>query len=87
MYYPCNTISSVKTTLTVRLDARRAKQLADASRRLGRSSSDIVRDALDAALTERTIAERAGHARGRITLNRKPSTPWRDDLRRRNWRT
>jgi len=77
----------MKTTLTVRLDARRAKQLADAARLLGKSSSDIVRDALDAALTERTMAERVGHARGRLTLGRRPSTPWRDELRRRNWRT
>jgi hypothetical protein len=76
----------MKTTLTVRLDARRARLLAEASRRLGRSASDIVRDALDVALTERTIAERAGFAKGRIALAGRSASPWGRRLRERNWR-
>lgn len=77
----------MKTTLTVRLDERRARRVADAARRLGKSASDIVREALDAALTDRTIAERSSHIEGRLRLDRHRSESWRDDLRERNWRT
>ena len=75
----------MKTTLTVRLDERQAKAVAAAARRLGKSVSDVVRDALDTALTERAIAARAGHVKGRLRLSRRRS-PWRDALRERNWR-
>ena len=76
----------MKTTLTVRLDERRARRVADAARRLGKSASDVVREALDMALTDRAIADRCGHVRGRITLNERRSSTWRDQLRQRNWR-
>ena len=72
-------------TLTVRLDMRLARALAAAARDTGRPVSDIVRDALDAALTPETIGERSGHVRGRLQLAKRP-TGWRAALRARNVR-
>ena len=72
-------------TLTVRLDPRRAKRVAEAARRSGKTASAIVREALDLALTDRTIAARSGHVQGRIRLDDSRRT-WRDELRERNWR-
>ena len=75
-----------KTTVTVRLDSRQAKALADAARQLGTSISDVVRAALDGALTERSVAARAGHVKGRLQLTRSARSGWRDTIRERNWR-
>lgn len=77
----------MKRTLTVRLTDWQAKAIAEASRRLGRSTSDIVRDAIQAALAERTIAERAGHYKGALTLPKTGRSDWRGQLRERNWRS
>ncbi|HSC28491.1 MAG TPA: ribbon-helix-helix protein, CopG family [Vicinamibacterales bacterium] len=77
----------MKTTITVRLDARQANAVTQAARRTGRSVSDVVRDALDSALTERTIAARAGHVRGRLRLPRRARSRWRETIRERNWRS
>ncbi len=77
----------MKATLTVRLTEWQAKELAEASRRLGKTTSDIVRDALDAALAERTIAERAGPYKGALSLPRTGRPDWRGPLRDRNWRS
>ena len=76
----------MKTTLTVRLDERQARTIAETARRLGRSMSEIVRDALDAALTERTIAERAGQYKGRLNLPQGNTPDRRGQIRARNWR-
>ena len=73
-------------SLTVRLDARQAKALATAARETGRPVSDIVREALDAALAPETIGARAGHVRGRLRLPAR-SVGWRAALRARNVRT
>jgi hypothetical protein len=77
----------MKTTVTVRLTEWQAKAIAEASRRLGRNTSDIVRDALEAALAERTIAERAGHYNGVLKLPKADRPGWRGQLRDRNWRS
>ena len=42
----CRTLSYMNDTVTIRLDRELARQLAQVSRRLGRSRSDVVRDAL-----------------------------------------
>lgn len=73
-------------TITVRLEGRQRKALADAAKRLGKSASDIVRDALDHALVERTVAARAGHVKGAMRLPRR-GRGWRLTLRERNWRS
>jgi predicted transcriptional regulator len=43
---PCATLSYVKGTVTIRLDARLERELERICRRLGRTRSDVVRDAL-----------------------------------------
>ena len=42
----CHTLSDMNDAVTIRLDRALARQLAQVSRRLGRSRSDVVRDAL-----------------------------------------
>lgn len=77
----------MKTTITVRLDERQQKAVTAAAKQLGKSVSDIVRDALDRRLTERTIAARAGHLKGRIRLPRRDRKGWRRTIGERNWRS
>jgi len=75
-------------SLTVRLEARQARALAEVSRETGRPVSAIVREALEIALVlaPKTIAVRAGHVRGRLRLPVRRSA-WRAFLRARNVRT
>ena len=75
------------TTLTVRLDPRQARALGEAAKRSGRTVSEVVRDALDSALTPRAIAARAGHVKGRVSLSRRKPAAWRDGIRAHNWRS
>ena len=51
----------------------------------GSSLSEVVRDILSDALEERPLAERVGHLRGSLALDR-PEPVWRARLRERNWR-
>ena len=46
MYYTTGILLAMKSTVTVRLDDDLDQQLAEASEALGRSRSEIVRDAL-----------------------------------------
>ena len=46
MYYTTKTQLAMKSTVTVRLDDDLDQQLAEASEALGRSRSEIIRDAL-----------------------------------------
>jgi uncharacterized protein (DUF1778 family) len=74
-------------TLTIRLDERRQRALEEAARREGRSVSDVVRDALDRALGQHALSDRAGHVRGQLRLSGTRRTTWKNDLRARNWRS
>lgn len=76
----------MESTITVRLDEKRRKAVADAARREGKSVSDVVRDALDRSLADRPMAERAGHIKGGLRLARSRRSAWRDAIRERNWR-
>ena len=73
-------------TVTVRLDDRQQKAVADAARRERKSVSAIIREALDRTLTERPISTRAGHLKGRVRLSRSKRPAWRDAIRAHNWR-
>jgi Arc/MetJ-type ribon-helix-helix transcriptional regulator len=77
----------MKHTMTLRLTEWQAKAIEEASRRLGRSASAIVRDAIDAALAERTLAERAGRYKGVLKVPRRDADEWRKQLHERNWRS
>jgi len=76
----------MKKTMTLRLDESQAKAIEEASRRLGRTASEIVRDAIDAVLSERTLAERAGHYQGAVRTSKPSADEWSTQLRDRNWR-
>ena len=72
-------------TLTVRT----GKEIRDALQRRadaqGKTVSDVVREILEEALSERPLEYKAGHLKGRLELA-SPDEPWRKRLKERNWR-
>ncbi len=72
-------------TLTVRTDKRLRQALEDRAQSAGKTLSELVREILKEAVTERPVAERAGHVKGRLNLP-APSEDWRRQIRERNWR-
>lgn len=61
--------------------------LAERARVEGKTLSQVVREILEAALIERPLAARAGHLKGRLMLREQAAEPWRESLRRHNWRS
>lgn len=76
----------MRTTLTVRADEALRDALAERARAQGKTLSQLVREILEAALAERTLESRAGHLKGRLVLREEAVEPWRESLRRHNWR-
>ena len=52
----------------------------------GLTVSELVRRVLADAISERPLAQRAGHLKGRLELADPDSDAWRNRLRERNWR-
>jgi hypothetical protein len=52
----------------------------------GKSVSEVARDILRAAVSERPLGARIGHLRGQLELPPDTSDPWRKQTRKRNWR-
>lgn len=77
----------MSTTLTVRTDEALRDALAERARAQGKTLSQLVREILEAAVAERPLGARAGHLRGRLVLREQATEPWRESLRRRNWRS
>jgi len=77
----------MSTTLTIRTDDSLRRALVERARAQGKTLSQLVREILEAALLERPLASRAGHLRGRLILREQASEPWRESLRRHNWRS
>ncbi len=77
----------MSTTLTVRTDEALREALEERARAQGKSVSQLVREILEAALAERPIEARAGHLKGRLMLREQTVKPWRESLRRHNWRS
>jgi len=72
-------------TLTIRLDTQKDEALTRRARMLGKTRSELVRDLIDNAVTDRPLGRRAGHLKGRTEL--PPVTSgWRRELKARNWR-
>ena len=82
MYYN----GHMKAMITIRLDARQQRAIVAAAKRQGKSTSAVVRDALDRALAIRPVAARAGHVAGAIDLSSTGAAGWRRTLKERNWR-
>ena len=76
----------VNNTLTIRLDASRRRRLGRTAESLGKTVSELVREILDQALSERPLSEKAGHLKGSMSLPRTARTTWRRELRAHNWR-
>lgn len=53
----------------------------------GKTISEVVREILQEALTERPLATKTGHLRGGLKLPQKPGDPWRQQIHNRNWRS
>lgn len=77
----------MSTTLTVRVDPALHDTLVRRARAQGKTVSALVRETLQAALAERRLESRAGHLKGRLHLREEAVEPWRESLRRNNWRS
>jgi predicted transcriptional regulator len=75
----------MEKTITIRLDAEQNEALTRRAKTVGKTRSALVREILARALSEQTIAERAGHLKGAVPL-RKPKSGWGKHLKEQNWR-
>lgn len=73
-------------TLTIRTDETLREALAQRAASQGRTVSEVVREILKQALIERPLESRVGHLRGGLRLPQPSSDPWREQIRKRNWR-
>ena len=76
----------MSTTITIRTDDELREELEKRATALGKSLSEVVRDILQEAVGGRTFGERTAHLKGSVSLPRRPTEPWRRQLRQRNWR-
>ena len=72
-------------TLTVRTDKQLRRALERRAGSLGKTVSEFVRETLEDAVAERSLAERTGHVKGQLELP-QPAEPWRQQIKERNWR-
>jgi plasmid stability protein len=79
-------MSYMSTTITIRTEAALRSLLKERAAATGKSVSEVVREILELALTEHSTGERVGHLKGRLSLSKPSSEPWRARLRERNWR-
>jgi predicted transcriptional regulator len=76
----------VSTTLTIRTDPELREALERRARAQDKTVSQVAREILGQALTERPLAERTGHLRGQLDLDPEPGDEWRRQIARRNRR-
>ena len=74
-----------KTSITIRADKALRDALAERAADQNTTISEVVRTILEQALLERPLASRVGHLRGSLELE-QPTEPWRQQLRKHNWR-
>ena len=77
----------MNTTLTVRTDRRMREALEERARAQGLTVSELVRRFLEDAISERPLAQLAGHLKGRLERSGSGADVWHNHLRERNWRT
>ena len=73
-------------TLTIRLDGKQQELLGRTAKRLGKTVSELVREILQQALSERPLSAKTGQLKGRLTLTPSSRQSWRRELKARNWR-
>jgi plasmid stability protein len=74
------------TTLTIRTDQELRDALEKRSLAEHKTVSQVAREILSQALTERPLAERIGHLRGSLDLDPKPDDEWRRQIAGRSRR-
>ena len=77
----------MNTTLTVRTDRTMREALEERAQAQGLTVSELVRRLLEEAISERPLAQRVGHLKGRLEFSEPGADAWRNRLRERNWRT
>jgi len=75
----------MEKAITIRLDQEQDEALTRRAKTVGKTRSALVRELLAQALSEIPIAERAGHLKGSVRLQ-KPKDSWGNHLRKQNWR-
>ena len=73
-------------TLTIRTDEQLREALEERAALQGKSVSELAREILSDAVSERPLGSRIGHLRGKLKLPADTSDPWRKQIRKRNWR-
>ena len=77
----------MSTTLTIRTDQGLRGALEKRAQAQDKTISQVVREILSQALTERPFADRVGHLRGQLDIDPKPEEEWRQQIESRNRRT
>ena len=72
-------------TLTIPTDEKLHKAFRARALLQGKTVPDLVQEILSEALQERPLGERIGHLRGQLHLQ-QDSDPWREHLRKSNFR-
>jgi plasmid stability protein len=75
------------TTITVRTDEKLREALEKRAAALGKTLSAVVRDILTEAVAAGPLGEKTARVKGSLKLPRRPTDPWRRELRQRNWRS
>ena len=83
----CVTLEYMSKTLTIRTDAELRDALTKRAQAQDKTVSQVAREILSRALTERPFAERVGHLRGQLELDSEPDDEWRREIASRNRRT
>jgi hypothetical protein len=76
----------MSTTLTIRTDQELRDALEKRARAQRKTTSQVAREILSQALTERPMLERVGHLRGKLELDPEPADAWRQRIAARNRR-
>lgn len=76
----------MRTTLTIRTDEQLREALEERVAMQGKTVSEVAREILSAAVSERPLDSRIGHLRGRLELPAESPDARRKELRKRNWR-
>lgn len=76
----------MRTALTIRTDERLREALEERAAMQGKTVSEVAREILSAAVSERALGARIGRLRGQLELPRDSADSRRRQLRNRNWR-
>jgi plasmid stability protein len=76
----------MRTRITIRIAEQLRTALKERAALQDKTVSEVAREILSEAVSERRLGSRIGHLRGRLELPRDGSNRWRKQLRQRNWR-